>query len=192
MCVIRGSRWLLSGNRSFRIVMKRSSCVVVAWLLLAAALWLLIWKRQESWHHGSAETSTDPVRPPELKVSIRHGPPPVEPGRVARAQDSADRRDGVMREIQSAVTSYSAEGVRPIAEHLLDPDPELRESARQGLIQLGEPSAIPLLRDAARRLDGAEAAACTEAAAFLELPSWSETEEARAVSAELSKPSPSP
>lgn len=191
VCVIRGSRWLLAGSRHARFVMKRSCCVVIAWLLLAAALLFLLWKKPLKSPVAGASvpsrgsSATERVSIPEAKI------PSSNRSREGSSR-SGERRDEVLQEIQSAVITYAPEGVKPIAAHLLDSDPEIRESARQGLVQLGEAGAIPLLREAARQLDETEAKACLEAASFLELPSWSLTEEARAVSAELSTPTPDP
>ena len=55
---------------------------------------------------------------------------------------------------------------------LLHPDPEVRESARNGMIVLGDAQAGPLLREASRHVtDPREAAVLLEAADYVELPS---------------------
>lgn len=191
VCVIRGSRWLLSGSRIPRTVMKRSKCVVIAWLLLAAAIYFVLWKRSQPVRDPVSAVSTQ-ASSSLARVSKQESAVPSSSRARQHDDQSGERREVVFQEIQSAVITYSPEGVKPIAQHLTDSDPEIREAARQGLVQLGEADAIPVLRHAARQLDEVEAKACQEAAAFLELPSWSLTEEARAVSAELSKPTPDP
>lgn len=172
--------------------MKRSWSTVIAWLLLAAALLFLLWRKPLD---PSSPVSSVPVP----GVSDRLVRAPVQEVKLtapdrSRGQSvpATERREQVLQEIQSAVITYAPEGVKPIAGHLLDSDPEIRDAARQGLVQLGESTAIPVLREAARQLDESEAKSCLEAAAFLELPSWSDTDEARALSAELSKPTPDP
>ena len=73
--------------------------------------------------------------------------------------------------------------IRPL---LLDPDPEVRMAARDGMVQLGEADAVPVLRDAASKLtDPAEIASFQEAADLLALPAWSETTEAQDTVAEI-------
>ena len=76
--------------------------------------------------------------------------------------------------------------MKVIRPFLLDPDPEVRAAARDGMVQLGESDAIPLLRDAAAKLkDPAEIASLQEAADLLALPAWSDTEEAATVAADI-------
>lgn len=191
VCVIRGSRWLLPGSRILRLFMKRSKCVVIAWLLLAAALFFVLWKKPQPVPDPASavpvQTSSTHARVPKQEANL-----PTLPRSRDHSEQSGEHREVVFQEIQSAVITYSPEAVKPIALHLTDSDPEIREAARQGLVQLGESAAIPFLRHAARQLDEIESKACQEAASFLELPSWSLTEEARAISAELSKPTPDP
>ena len=164
--------------------MKRSSLIVIArLLLLVVAAVLLFWKKPAAAAAVPARGSSAAERVfiPEAKC--------LSP---ARGRELASQSGEVLQEIQTAVITYAPEGVKPIAAHLTDSDPEIRETARQGLVQLGEAGAIPMLREAARQLDETEAKACLEAVAFLQLPSWSETDDARAISAELSKPGSDP
>ncbi|MGC4017739.1 MAG: HEAT repeat domain-containing protein [Luteolibacter sp.] len=89
-------------------------------------------------------------------------------------------------EIEQAVTTYEPAAVKTIAAFLQDPDAEVRIAARDGLIQLGEQDAIPVLRLAATRMsDPQEAAACRDAADYLEMPSWSDTPQAREILARM-------
>ncbi len=174
--------------------MKRFLLVIPAWLLIATALFFVVFRKRAETnpHDGGLTPSTDQlaqVRHPEggssgkSKSAAGAGKP--EGSRPARTEE-------VLQEIESAVITYSPEGVGRIAAHLLDSDPVLRDSARRGLVQLGEPGAVRHLRQAAAQLDETESKACLDAAAFLELPSWSETDEARAISEQLSKPSNEP
>ncbi len=91
-------------------------------------------------------------------------------------------RDDAHSDIDAAVVTYSPAGVKAIRPYLLDADPEVRAAARDGMVQLGESDAVPLLRDAASKLkDPQEVASFREAADLLELPAWSESEEAAEV-----------
>lgn len=89
-------------------------------------------------------------------------------------------------EIDAAVVTYSPAGVKAIRPFLLDGDAGVRRAARDGMVQLGEGDAIPLLRAAAGKLtDPEEIASFQEAADLLALPAWSDTEEAGTVIAEM-------
>lgn len=191
--MIRGSR-SLPGSRLNPWCMKRFPLVVLAWLLMATALFFVVSRKRAETkpHDGGRTPSSDQhsqVRHPEGGST---GKPKSATGAGKPEGSSLPRNEMVLQEIESAVITYSPEGLGPIAAHLLDSDPVLRDSARRGLVQLGEPGAAPLLRKAAAQLDESEAKACLDAAAFLELPSWSVTDEARAISEELSKPSNQP
>lgn len=97
-------------------------------------------------------------------------PVPADPARL----------EEVAAVIGDAVMTYEPAGVAVIRPFLLDPDPEIRRAARDGLVQLGEADAVPWLREAASKLeDPAEVAALREAADLLSLPAWSDSEEAR-------------
>jgi hypothetical protein len=99
---------------------------------------------------------------------------------------AAAHRDEAHAVIDAAVISYSPEGVKMIRPWLLDTDPQVRMAARDGMVQLGEADAIPLLRDAAGKLkEHSEIAAFHEAADLLALPAWSETTEAQDAIAEI-------
>lgn len=99
---------------------------------------------------------------------------------------AAAHRDEAQAVIDAAVVTYSPEGVKMIRPWLLDADPEVRMAARDGMVQLGEPDAVPLLRDAAGKLkEHSEIAAFHEAADLLALPAWSETTEAQDAIAEI-------
>jgi hypothetical protein len=81
-------------------------------------------------------------------------------------------RESILAEIEEASVTYDAAALPRIERFLLHPDPEVRESARNGMIVLGDPAAGPLLRAASRHTaDSREAAALIEAADYVELPS---------------------
>jgi len=87
------------------------------------------------------------------------------------AVDLSKDKEQVQAEIADLSTQYDASAVKPLAAYLYHTDPEIRASARNGLIQLGEAGAVPYLRKAAKEeLDPHEAKQLLEAAEFLELP----------------------
>lgn len=101
------------------------------------------------------------------------------------AMDPARQAEAVAR-IQEAAVTYSPDGVAAIRPYLKDPDPAIRQAARDGLVQLGEADAVPILREAALRAqDPGEVASLREAADLLALPAWSDSAEAREVVAEI-------
>ncbi len=77
----------------------------------------------------------------------------------------------ILGRIDDAIVSYSPEGVGMIAPYLSSRDPEVRDAAIEGLMQLGEPSGAELLRKAARSAANTrERNQLLEAAAFIDLP----------------------
>lgn len=84
---------------------------------------------------------------------------------------SPEQKQAAIDRMHDAMVSYEPSQVPVIAAYLTHSDPELREIARDSLIQMGEAAAAHHLRAAAQKLtDPAEAAALLEAAEFLELP----------------------
>lgn len=80
-------------------------------------------------------------------------------------------REEILAEIEAASVTYDAAALPRIERFLLHPDPEVRQSARDGMIVLGDAAAGPLLRDASRHMaDPREAAALLESADYVELP----------------------
>jgi hypothetical protein len=89
------------------------------------------------------------------------------------------------------VTLYDKEGLKIVSGHLKDADPTVREAAREGLIQLGDSDAIPLLeRAAAENPNPEEANKLKEAAEFLRLPSLDGAQLAKAARGAKSQQSP--
>lgn len=132
---------------------------------------------------GARPRTTGP-REKERREKSETGAPAAADHTTTEA--AAAHRDEAQAVISAAVVTYSPEGVKTIRPWLLDADPEVRMAARDGMVQLGEPDAIPFLRDAAGKLkDHSEIAAFHEAADLLALPAWSETTEAQDAIAEI-------
>lgn len=85
----------------------------------------------------------------------------------------ADREEAIEK-MQDAATSYDPKELSVIRPYLESDDPKLREAAVDAMIVLGDASAGPMLRDAAKKLDSAEESKkMIKAADYVELPSAS-------------------
>lgn len=85
--------------------------------------------------------------------------------------DASKTKEAIIEEIGDLSSQYSPDAIRPLAAYLYHSDPEVRDEARRGLVQLSEAGAVPLLREAAKaELDPEESKKLTEAADFLALP----------------------
>ncbi len=99
---------------------------------------------------------------PELQQGLQPPPPAMPPSEVEAA----------LNDIEDAAISYDAEELPRLEFYLLDPDPEIRKAALDGMMTLGDAAASPLLRKAAEdAYSPQEAVAMLEAADYLELPS---------------------
>ncbi|MES2737812.1 MAG: hypothetical protein V4672_15930 [Verrucomicrobiota bacterium] len=88
------------------------------------------------------------------------------------AVPKAETKPQIFEVIHDAAVSYDAKELSKIQPYLLHADPEVRAVALQGMIDLGDAAAGPLLRAAAQLAPSpAEAKALHEAADFVELPS---------------------
>jgi hypothetical protein len=80
-------------------------------------------------------------------------------------------REAAIHEMHEASITYDPAQLAVIQPHLRDPDPEIRKEAREAMLVLGDASASPMLREAAKGASSPEEAAMfEEAAAFLDLP----------------------
>ncbi|WP_035605664.1 hypothetical protein [Haloferula sp. BvORR071] len=161
-------------------------------LLLGLAAWVaLIVLLPPKGHDDNSKASSS--APQSLKTARSNRTAPSKTDAVAqKEEDDAkpasldERREDAHTIIDAAVVTYSPEGVKAIRPFLLDTDAEIRAAARDGMVQLGEADAVPLLRDAASKLkDTTEIASLQEAADLLALPAWSDTPEAAAVVADI-------
>lgn len=84
----------------------------------------------------------------------------------------AAEREAAIEKMNEASTSYDAAELPIIRPYLESSDPELREAAIDAMINLGDASAGPMLREAAQKLDSdIEAKKMMDAADYVELPS---------------------
>ncbi len=180
--------------------MKRSS-PRAAWSATAAALALAVglavfYSRPGRGTEGrpQAEAPAPGVPPrasgPQLPDAAAPAPKPADTAgtptgpavplanEAAPPAETASGREQTLEAIQELVVTYDAASVPALARFLSSQDAEIRNAAREGLIQLGERAAIPYLEEAARRAAPEEAQALREAAEFLALPTWTERREA--------------
>jgi HEAT repeat protein len=154
-------------------------------ILSGLALWVVILALSPAKPDGKEAAPATAAAPHRSAKATRPERDPASRGKAQPAADPA-RLDEARSVIEAAVVTYEPAGVKAIRPFLLDPDPQIRQAARDGMVQLGESDAVPLLRDAASKLeDPREIASLQEAADLLALPAWSESEEARAVAAEI-------
>lgn len=167
-------------------------------LLLGLVAWVvfIVLVPPKPFAEGDPKADPTPVAPApaDLKSRVRQSTPSktaAESATLATGDAKSRSADPQHREearttIDSAVVTYSPAGVKAIRPYLLDADPEVRAAARDGMVQLGEGDAVPLLRDAASKLENAEeVASLQEAADLLALPAWSDSEDAAAVIADI-------
>jgi hypothetical protein len=156
---------------------------LVAWV----ALIVLVPPKPFTSETGAKPGQTPAANPASAASNLKSHTRPVAPAQAEAnsiQSKSADPqyRDDAQTTIDAAVVTYSPAGVKAIRPYLLDADPEVRAAARDGLVQLGESDAVPLLRDAASKLqDPQEITSFREAADLLALPAWSDSEEAATV-----------
>ena len=93
---------------------------------------------------------------------------PIAPIEPAQKKSRAE----ALEEIEEAASSYDPAQLPVIRPYLTHSDPELRAAAVNGMVVLGDGSAGPMLRDAARNLSSPEEVKkLEEAANYVELPS---------------------
>lgn len=170
--------------------MNKSSPLWLAGVVLAAAIcggFFFMAGGPDKSPHKTAQTTqaAAPAKTPTAAAQSSEGAT-LSPGRteemplshqplatVATAK-TPDAKPQILEAIQDAAVSYDAKELPKIQPYLLHPDPEVRAAARQGMIDLGDAAAGPLLRAASNlALSPEEALALKEAANFVELPSGS-------------------
>ena len=116
---------------------------------------------------AAASASADPV--PAGAASIpapaRLTSVPAAPGLLL--QDKAQ----ILEAIEDITVTYDPQELPKLQPYLLHADPEIRQAARQGMVDMGDAAAAPLLRAASRlAVTPQEAVELSEAADYVELP----------------------
>jgi hypothetical protein len=100
-------------------------------------------------------------------------PPTLQEAMRADTTRNEAAREVVLEAIDDATVTYSVEGLVTLGPLLSHPDPEIREAAIEGIVQLGETAGVQVLREAAKKSrNPREVEQMTEAAAFLEIPEY--------------------
>ena len=131
-------------------------------------------------------TSLEPTGRTQRDGSARQRQQSSKKNSTARFRESADsegvtavdsstvvaEREAAIEKMDEASTSYDPAELPIIQPYLESSDPELREAAIDAMINLGDASAGPMLREAAQKLDSdIEAKKMMDAADYVELPS---------------------
>jgi len=158
--------------------MKQIKWIAVALLLTAS---ILIWNSSRKkttdssersdatatglkYGHGHAASSSSVATQPT------NGNPTASS--VNPAALEAPSREVILEKIHDAAVAYHPDSVPLIEPFLLHGDPEVRKAAIDGMIMLGERSAVPVMRAAASKAPTPEdTIALLQAAAYIELPS---------------------
>ena len=115
------------------------------------------------------------VRPPLDALPLAAAPAPPADKRVKAAKPAPnvlESKEAAIEQLQEVATTYDPAGLPKIRGYLANSDPELRAAAVNAMIVIGDASAGPMLREAARKLASVEEAKTMEEAAnYVELPS---------------------
>lgn len=172
---------------------------IAALAAVAALLWLRPWRhdeireriagrpasaaRVESVATSALDGTAGPV-PEASSQSAKHADAPkmsstpqvvaqAPASSSAAAESSVSKPDNsaTLETIRRAAARYDASAAPELDRYLLNADPEVREAARDGMVQAGDAAAVPYLRAAAGKMkDPREAILLLDAADFLELP----------------------
>lgn len=145
-----------------------SGVLAGALLVMAVVLTIFVVSRDESPPPPVAETrGSKPSSEARTKAEMpQKAAPAPEP---EKATD--ETREAAIEEMHEAAITYDPAQLRVIQPYLLHSDPELRHAAREAMLVLGDASASPMLREAAKSAASTrEALQYEEAAEFLELP----------------------
>ncbi|OYU46344.1 MAG: hypothetical protein CFE44_02600 [Burkholderiales bacterium PBB4] len=108
---------------------------------------------------------------PLIPASGLHSNGNAAPNEGLTDADAEKLRTEAIEKMQEASTSYDPAELPVIRPYLVHPDPKLRAAAVDAILVLGDASAGPMLREAARTLSSAEEAKKMEQAAdYIELP----------------------
>lgn len=148
--------------------------------ILLIALIIVVLKLSSHVPSGNSQHPGTQTVPRAKTRSMQAPKPDPGPSRVVLSDetqgtstaDPAKARDAAIEKMQDASTRYDAAELPVIQPYLTSPDPELRAAAVDAMIVLGDASAGPMLRKAAKSLASTEEAEkMTAAADYVELPS---------------------
>ena len=156
---------------------KTPTNILIACLLLIVAIWV-------GWHlypnkapnvqqtpdtHPEKHQTAGPVAKPALLPAPKAALQPTSPEAAAAIVQA---REATIEQMHDAATTYDKAQLPVIQPYLVDPDPELRAAAADCMVILGDASAGPMLREAAKKVSSAQEAKDLEKKAdYVELPS---------------------
>ncbi len=118
--------------------------------------------------HLAKHRTIAPTEKPKLPAAPKVTPPPASPEAAAAIVQA---REVAIDQMHDAAVTYDKAQLPVIQPYLVDPDPELRAAAADCMIILGDASAGPMLREAAKKVDSAQEAKDLEKKAdYVELP----------------------
>jgi hypothetical protein len=150
----------------------RFSWILGGSCLLLVAIVLIFRNATEPLHENSGKS-------PSALKAIRPAAPTRSPLPTTRPEPEKNEvlieppatQETILGQIEDASVTYDAKALPLIEPYLLNPDPVVREAAKNGMINLGDAAAGPLLREASRHAyTPQEAVALSEAADYVELP----------------------
>lgn len=123
---------------------------------------------------STPKVSTSGMGQPNTAISASDPTGEAEPAGAAGGTAAPVEKPQILEWIDDAAVSYDAKELPKIQPFLLHSEPEVRKAALDGMVNLGDAAAAPMLRAAAKlALTPEEAVAMNDAAAYVELPSGS-------------------
>ncbi len=187
----------------------RKPAILFALVALLAGLAVFIGRRGSPASSAETAPSPAPTAPsataasPTTTVSSQRVAAPADPANVATSGGStapslvagphAPTAAAAVEAMHEAMVSYDPANLPIIVRYLNHADPELRSTALENILQMGDAAAAPLLRQASdNALSPKEALAMLDAADYLELPAdkdlWRRAKAKKSTSEKNSRP----
>ncbi len=155
--------------------------IAVLVVAVGAAFWVMNSRPSDQDEVGSKVSEDAPLSRNASATSAQtHASSPIPSDPAASTADrsatdptpSADSKQTTLDKMHEASITYDPSQLPVIRPYLVHPDAEIREAAVNAMVVLGDASAGPMLREAAKLAPTAkEAVAMEEAADYVELPS---------------------
>ncbi len=140
------------------------AAVSMAWHTLQSHPGLVATAPASERHDVHSATSDGSTR------SVAHAQNHISGAQADNTVQAASRQE-IIQQLQGAAVTYDPAQLTVIQPYLVDADPTLRSAAVNAMMVMGETSAAPMLRNAAKLLASSDEAKMYERkAAYLELP----------------------
>ena len=159
--------------------MKSNIKIILSSTALIAALLIVIWKNSSDKTPSAPINHTISSTNKRERATIKNDISGEDRNnKTATSHDDASpspqdiaTKDAIVKKIHGAAITYKAENLPVIKPYLLSSDPEIRQEAVDAMIILGDSTASPMLREAAKQMNTAQdLKIMLEAADYLELP----------------------